>query len=196
MKKFIITTLYSQGAQAGIQGGHASDEHSLLMHKEKGKLSDLYWKWSEEFKTYVYLEVGHPVQLVELYDWLHQSEDLNISSAIFKEEALNDTVTALSLVAPTKLCEGIQFNVKNLLTKLKTIDCSILEFNERAIEVFKEELISWRDVEGYVPIQFFYDEQSEGIKIVELGEENRDIGIYSINELNFFLKFRFLPLKR
>lgn len=197
MKKFIITTLYSQGSQAAVQGGHASDEHSLLMHQEKSELSDLYWEWSKNHKTYVYLEVGQPKEIVDLYTWLKENEDsLNVSSAIFKEEALNDTVTAMSLVAPSKLCEGIQFNVKNLLNKLKEVDDSVVEFDEKAISLFKDELVSWKDLAGYFPVQFFYDKESEGLRVVVHAEEKKELGVYNIQELNFFLKFRFLRLAK
>ena len=46
MKKFIVTSLYSQGSQAAVQGGHASDELSLKMKKEDSSLSEMYWDWS------------------------------------------------------------------------------------------------------------------------------------------------------
>jgi hypothetical protein len=197
LKKFIATLQYCQGSQASIQGGHASDELSLLMHSENSELSDLYWEWAENHKTYVFLELGTQAQVIDLHNWLTDKEDLKVSSAIFKEEALNNSVTAISFVAPTKLCENIQFNVKNLLNKLKTLDDSLFEFTEKSFDLFKEELVFWRDTDGYIPIQFIYDRGL--IRVVELNKErdvSREIGNYTFEELNFFLRVRFLSLKR
>lgn len=196
MKKFIVTSLYSQGSQAAVQGGHASDELSLKMNKESTELSELYWDWAENFKTYVYLEVGSPKEIENLENWISENKDeLKVSSAHFKEEALNDTITACSFVAPTKLCENIQYNVKNLLTKMKQKGLKKFEFDKESFEFFENEFSGdWEDLAGYYPVRFVLEENK--VKVIVEGEETMCLGSYTPVELNFFLKVRFLRLAK
>ena len=196
MKKFIVTSLYSQGSQAAVQGGHASDELSLKMKKENSSLSKLYWEWAENFKTYVFLEVGSPKEIENLENWLSENkEELNVASAHFKEEALNDSITACSFVAPTKLCENIQYNIQNLFNLLKEKGLQKFEFDEETFEFFKEEFCgSWKDVAGYYPVHFI--SEGDKIKVLVYGEETKCLGYYTPVEFNFFLKVRFLRLAR
>ncbi len=196
MKKFIVTSLYSQGSQAAVQGGHASDELSLKMKKEDSSLSEMYWDWSENFKTYVYLEVGSPKEILALETWISENQKaLGVPSAHFKEEELNDSVMACSFVAPTKLCENIQYNVKNLLTKMKENGLKKFEFDDEAFDFFKKEFSgSWEDVAGYYPVHFVLEENK--IKVLVYAEETMCLGSYTPVEFNFFLKVRFLRLAK
>lgn len=194
LKKFIITSIYSKGSQAAVQGGHASDELSLKMKKEDTVLSKLYWTWSEEFKTYVYLEVGSPKEIEKLENWISENKDeLEVSSANFKEEELNNTVTACCFVAPKKLCENIQYNVKNLLTKMKEKGLRKFEFDKESFKFFEENFSgSWEDLAGYYPVHFVMN--GDKIKVFVKAEETMCLGSYTPNEFNFFLKVRFLRL--
>lgn len=198
MKKFIITSIYSQGSQAAVQGGHASDELSLIMKKENSKLSELYWNWAENFKTYVFLEMGNPKEIETLENWIKENKKtLNVPSAKFKEPALNNTVTACSFVAPKKLCENIQYNIKNLLTKLKQKGLKKLEFDNESFDFFKKELNGrWEDLEGYYPVVFNFVKKGKIEVIVEEEEKYRNLGSYTPEEFNFFLKVRFLRLAK
>lgn len=196
MKKFIVTSLYSQGSQVAVQGGHASDELSLKMKKEDTELSKMYWDWSENFKTYVQLEVGSPREVAKLENWISENEkELRVPSAHFKEVELNDSVTACSFVAPTKLCENIQYNVKNLLTKMKEKGLKKFEFDDESFDFFKEEFSgSWEDLAGYYPVHFVIE--GDKIKVFVYAEETMYLGSYTPVEFNFFLKVRFLRLAK
>jgi hypothetical protein len=192
MKKFIITSLYSQARQASIQGGHASDELALAVGRGKytnTPLADIYWDWNEQHKTYVDVEVGSPKDIISLFDWLRENEkELQAPSAIFKEEALNDSVTALSFVAPSKLCLNIQHFVSAFLKVLqKKHKCtSFSELKGKSVhEIFNDAFLDFS-------VQFQIEDE---VITVRLNDSEEDPIEYTFAEFDFFVMFRHLRLK-
>ena len=191
MKKFIITASYHQAAQNLVQGGHSSDELALEVMDGRYKdtnLGDLYLEWNKEHKTYVNLELNNQFQIIELYDWFIENEDmLSVSCAIFKEPMLNDSVTAITLVAPQKLCYNIQYFVKGFQSHIaenyQTTDFhNLKDFIDYDCKMSGCKL-SYNKKSRVFEVSF----DNNGEEVVEK---------YNAFEMEFFLKIRFLPLKK
>lgn len=191
MKKYIITTNYHEGSQAFIQCGHASEELALRCFDgdykgtEKGKM---YSEWSRKHKSYVNLNVQDQDVLIPLGQWLELNfNSLGIVSAMFKEPKLNDTVTSLCFIAPTKLCENYHFAFRDLFLDLKS------KYKIKTLEDFSKlkKDVSFSSVMSELEITY---NKEEGLFYVE-NEEGEILDTYNPLEADFFIKFRFLSLK-
>lgn len=133
-KLYTITSNYSQGSQAFIQGIHASDELFLRYEKEYKNtlLGNIFFNWLDKDKTRVDLKINKPTDIENLAALFAQhSESLLVPFAIFQEPELKNTTTAISFVAPDILCHPVQYAIKDLffeLKKLKDEDTKINSF--------------------------------------------------------------------
>jgi hypothetical protein len=190
MKKYIIASMYHQGSQAFIQGGHASDELALSVidgDYTGTPLGDLYIDWNKNHKTYVNLEMNDQLTLMELHDWIKENQDsLSIPIAFFKEPMLNDTVTAISFVAPTKLSVNLQFTVRNLKDHIKKVG---------NLNSFHNILQSFNYLCEVSGVKVDYCSKKEIFEFSYMQGEEKIEYSYNAVELDYFLKVRFIRMK-
>lgn len=123
-KLFSITSMYSLAAQENIQATHADDELCLkVIQKELNLQENInYTDWITNFKTRVSLKVHSPKDVEKLSLFLEENKyELNIPFASFREPEMNDSMTAISLVAPLELCHPLQKEVNHLFVILADI---------------------------------------------------------------------------
>ncbi len=121
-KLYTITSNYSQGSQAQIQGIHSSDELFLRYEQEYKNtvLGTIFFNWLDKDKTRVDLKINKPSDIEKLAELFQTySDELSIPFAVFQEPELRFTTTAISFVAPDVLCHPIQYAIRDLFFELK-----------------------------------------------------------------------------
>lgn len=121
-KLYTITSNYSQGSQAPIQGTHASDELFLRYEQEykNTDLGNIFFSWLDKDKTRVDLKINKPSDIEKLAElFQNYSHELSIPFAVFQEPEMRFTTTAISFVAPDVLCHPIQYAIRDLFFELK-----------------------------------------------------------------------------
>jgi len=204
-KLYTITSNYSQGSQAQIQGTHASDELLLkfLEQYTGNPLGDIFFKWLKEDKTRVDLKINSPKDIEKMADFFHNySKDLSIPYAIFQEPELNNSTTAISFVGPDDLCHPIQSAVTDLFyaaSKGCSNVYSFLDF-KGVYELYS--ILCDRD--NVNKIQFkncnfvFVDlELSEIVTVKYRDYHNNEVSVnLNLAQLEFYRTVRNLPLSK
>ena len=150
-------------------------------------LGKVYLEWNKKHKTYVFLELPSQIEILELHSWLTEHEDtLSVPSAIFKEPALNDSVTAISFVAPEKLCLNIQFLVRNFKNFL---------IEEHQINDFLEVKSGINYFCKISNCHINYEVEKESFRVVVPEDGEMVEHFFNVYELEYFIKVRFLRLK-
>lgn len=115
-----LTSMYMKGIQAGIQGGHATDELAAKFIEGDFNVSEteFYKQWVVTDKTVKIKNAGGSMQILNLMNALI-AQDVYPYSA-FCEPELNSAVTALAVVLPCDITQDMlnyepRENVRELL---------------------------------------------------------------------------------
>jgi len=179
--------MYHKAEQSAIQGGHAEDELALAVMEgvyagtERAKI---FADCLRDHKTHIRLEMNSQFDLIELHNFIKDNEkDLGVPSALFKEPMLNDSVTAICFIAPTKLCKNAHFALRGLQDML-----------ERGVSFEQVE----ENMEYYCKrsdVTAIYDSESKLFSVIDRSGEQVEDYTYNISEVNLMLMIRFLPKK-
>lgn len=97
MKNYVFVNRYCKGIQAGIQAAHAVAELSKID-------TDDYYDWATNHRTLILLDGGDHNQLEEIGTKL---TNYSVDFGLFREEGLNDSITAISFVANEDVMEAM-----------------------------------------------------------------------------------------
>ncbi|CAL9961560.1 hydrolase [Vibrio phage D480] len=105
MKGYVFVNRYCKGIQAGIQGAHA------LLRLSGSENREEFDKWLQKYETICILSAASSTHLAEISVELEDMDNAVEDVAVFKEEGLNDAITAVAFIG-TELLIQVQAEMK------------------------------------------------------------------------------------
>ncbi len=121
MKKYHITTNYSQNQQMAVQQDHALTRLMLhILENPTSKDAQLFIEYAKKHETTICLNTSQPYDLIKFYSYIkfHQKE-LDIPVDFFQEMSLNNSMTALTFITNKKLSYNIYPEISKILQLYK-----------------------------------------------------------------------------
>lgn len=114
MRAYFLCNSWLSGIQKGIQGAHALTELVMDLSKETPDFSKTFYKWAKDSKTMIFLNGGSQKDLLEWLDFLNAQGDNEDNTGVVPynmfqedEDSLNECLTAIVIIAPGHICEGV-----------------------------------------------------------------------------------------